>query len=230
MENKISYKKKVSLIAMGLVLSTATLGFAGSTFSEQKELILGMELEYQAQRITELTSLMDRGLNTEFEISGLDEPDKPNELFNRYDITIPSGITLLEMGRILSGTAFAGMEKAFLDAEEKYQINALFLIGLCANESAWGTSALAQNKKNLTGFQAYNQDPYNSAKHFDSWEDCVDQTAEHIRNNYLNTTSRYYSGVAITDINKRYAVNDDGTPNTKWTQTILGVISQLGGI
>ena len=39
------------------------------------------------------------------------------------------------------------MASAFLKAEKEYQVNALFLIGLAANESGWATSQLAIYKK-----------------------------------------------------------------------------------
>ncbi len=39
-----------------------------------------------------------------------------------------------------------GTGQAFIDAQNKYGANALLLLGLATNESAWGTSQIAQQK------------------------------------------------------------------------------------
>ncbi|WP_195986644.1 glucosaminidase domain-containing protein [Clostridium sp. D53t1_180928_C8] len=48
-----------------------------------------------------------------------------------------------------------GIGQALKDAEEKYGVNALLILGVAINESGWGTSAIAQQKNNLFGIKAY---------------------------------------------------------------------------
>lgn len=183
-------------------------------------------LEESKKQIEQLQEKLEQ----EFEkIKNHDEISSVKPYFNESNVTETSNLTTYQMKEMLTNTIFYNQSDAFIEAEKKYKINALFLIGLCANESGWGTSRLAQEKNNLTGFQAYNHDPYNSAKHFDSWEDCIMQTAEHIRNNYLEEDGPYYNGVAVKDLNKRYAINNDGTTNYVWSSTIINIAEKLKG-
>ncbi|MFR7391797.1 MAG: glucosaminidase domain-containing protein [Anaerostipes hadrus] len=53
---------------------------------------------------------------------------------------------------MLEGTALYADAKAYVKAEEKYHVNAVFLMGIAAHESAWGTSRRAREDNNLTGY------------------------------------------------------------------------------
>lgn len=183
-------------------------------------------LEESKKEIEQLQEKLEQEfekIKNHYEISSL----KPN--FNKDDVTEISNVSLEELNNKLKNTEFEGLAYMFIKAEQEFKVNALFLVGLTANESGWGTSRLAQGKNNLTGFQAYNHDPYNSAKHFDSWEDCIMQTAEYIRNNYLNIDGNYYNGLGVRDINIRYAINDDGSTNYTWSNTIINIANKLKG-
>ena len=46
-------------------------------------------------------------------------------------------------------SALVGEELTFIDAEEKYGVNAAIAFSTAVNESGWGTSYLAKNNKNL---------------------------------------------------------------------------------
>jgi beta-N-acetylglucosaminidase len=76
--------------------------------------------------------------------------------------------------------------KAFFDAEEKYNINGIFLASIAVHESNWGRSALATNKHNLFGFGAYDESPYESAVTFESYEKGIDAVASFLASKYLN--------------------------------------------
>ena len=54
-----------------------------------------------------------------------------------------------------SNSKLRGIGQALKDAEEKYGINALIILGVAINESGWGTSTIAQQKNNLFGIKAY---------------------------------------------------------------------------
>ena len=51
-----------------------------------------------------------------------------------------------------------GIGQALKDAEEKYGVNALLILGVAINESGWGTSNISQTKNNLFGIKAYDSD------------------------------------------------------------------------
>ena len=60
--------------------------------------------------------------------------------FNPYDITIPSNLNSEQFYILLGHTGLSDVAWVFTYAEEHYGVNALFLAGLTALESSWGTS------------------------------------------------------------------------------------------
>ena len=81
-------------------------------------------------------------------------------------------IKILTLEASLVGTGLEGLGQALVQAESETGINALVLAGICAHESAWGTSRLAKEKNNLAGLGAYDDRP-GSALRFDSRAECV---------------------------------------------------------
>ena len=69
--------------------------------------------------------------------------------FNSEDVTQPSNVSLYHMKKALKGTPLYKEAQSFVDAERQYGVNALFLAGIVANESAWGKSNRAQTQNNL---------------------------------------------------------------------------------
>lgn len=124
----------------------------------------------------------------------------------------------------LQGTALEGLGSAFKKAEEDHGVNALFLLGLAVHESDFGKSKIAQDKKNLFGFQAYDKSPYSSAKGFDSFEDSISTVAGYLSENYLNPEGKYFNGYSISAIGKKYATD----PN--WSNGIENRIKKIIGI
>lgn len=61
----------------------------------------------------------------------------------------------------------------FVDAQEKYGTNAAMMFAIGANESAFGTSALAKNKNNLFGLNAIDGSAYGSGSTYSSIEGCI---------------------------------------------------------
>ena len=88
-----------------------------------------------------------------------------------------------------------GIGQAFKDAEEKYGVNALLILGVAINESAWGTSNISQTKNNLFGIKAYDSD-VNQASTFEKPGDSVLEFAKnYISTGYANPNNwRYYGG------------------------------------
>lgn len=137
------------------------------------------------------------------------------------NLTLKSNASASEIDAKLAGTEMAGLGSAFVNAEEKYGVNAWFLAGLAAHESAYGTSRIAQSKQNLFGFGAYDNSPYSSAKAYASFEEGVDAVAKYLKANYLSEDGKYYNGTSIESVNKRYATDQN------WANAIMSHISQM---
>lgn len=56
----------------------------------------------------------------------------------------------------------------FISNQNSYGSNALLMVGVAANESAWGDSAIAKQKNNLFGHAAYDSDPSGSSNGYSS--------------------------------------------------------------
>ncbi|MBS7527569.1 glucosaminidase domain-containing protein [Fusibacter paucivorans] len=139
------------------------------------------------------------------------------------DLTKRSGASATMIDQALEGTNMAGLGQAFVDAEDKYGVNALFLVGLAAHESAYGSSRIAQSKQNLFGFQAYDASPFNSAKTFGTFEDGIDSVAEYLKTSYLTPGGKYYNGASIDAVNKRYATDQN------WANAIKKHVQNMTG-
>ena len=101
---------------------------------------------------------------------------------------------------MLKGTKLEGIEQALLNAEKEYNVNAIFLTSIVANESGWGTSKRAQTQNNLTGYAVYHD--LSRGTTFSSKDQCIYGTAKLLANNYLNPNGKYYNGTSIYDVNK----------------------------
>ena len=81
------------------------------------------------------------------------------------DLRKPTNYTAEELDKVYSlmnikGSRLAGKGAIFKEAEERYQINALYLIAHSAIESSWGRSQIAKDKNNFFGIAAYDTTPY----------------------------------------------------------------------
>ncbi|MBM7562859.1 glucosaminidase domain-containing protein [Fusibacter tunisiensis] len=137
------------------------------------------------------------------------------------NIGIPSGVTADLIDSKLKGTPIAGLGHAFVEAEKKHGVNSIFLASLAVHESAYGSSAIAQDKKNLFGFGAFDASPYAKAYTFDSFEQGIDHVAGYLAKNYLNETGRYYNGVSVESVGKKYATD----PN--WANAIEKIMKAM---
>ena len=148
-----------------------------------------------------------------------------NNLNVDLDLTEPSGLTLSDYKTILSGISqdknkiFEQSAEAFYNVEKKYKINGVFLAAIGIHESAWGTSRIANDKINLFGYMAYDNDPYNSAKTFETYEEAINTVGEALAKNYLYVRGTainegiiasgvYFNGTTAKSVNVRYATDE----------------------
>ncbi|MCI5535807.1 MAG: glucosaminidase domain-containing protein, partial [Clostridiales bacterium] len=89
-----------------------------------------------------------------------------------------------------------GLEEAFWQAEQNYDVNCLFVMAIASHESANGTMCFRPN--NMFGF---------GTSGFSSKAECIDVVSRALANNYLSTSGSLYSGKTISSVNKRYAAS-----------------------
>lgn len=126
--------------------------------------------------------------------------------------------------------------KYFYYAEQQYNVNGVFLASVAIHESNWGTSAMAQNKKNLFGYGAYDRDPSGNAYSFASYSEGIDLLARVFVKYYLNpkgttiyngetATGSHYNGNTLTSVNTKYATDKNWANSVyKWMQYLYNKI------
>jgi beta-N-acetylglucosaminidase len=125
------------------------------------------------------------------------------------DLTQPSNVTYEDLCAV-SQNGLVGLEQYFINAEQQYGVNCVFLMSIAALESGWGTSLFRQN--NLFGFGQYD---------FTSKEECIYTVAEALSTNYLADDGIYYSGKTINAVWTRYATS------TTWGYKIQNIMFKL---
>lgn len=121
--------------------------------------------------------------------------------------TVTASFLRRKAGELRSGTPLAGLAETYLEAQEMWGINALFLMAHSALESNWGASALARDKNNIYGFKAYDRDPYYYGSTFACKEDCIHYVSGYIRAAYLNGDGVYFKGPNLAGMNRHYATD-----------------------
>ena len=143
----------------------------------------------------------------------------------------PSNYSAAELNKIysmmnLQDSPLAGKGATFKEAEERYGVNALYLMAHSALESAWGRSQIARDKNNFFGIAAYDTSPYLSAKSFDNVDKGILGAAKWIRENYIDY-GRDHLGNKATGMNVRYA--SDPYWGEKIASIMMTINSKLGG-
>jgi beta-N-acetylglucosaminidase len=94
-------------------------------------------------------------------------------------------------------SVLTGKGNAFIDAGNKYGVNALYLAAHAIHESGYGTSNISFGKNNLFGFGAYDATPYIGAFRFSSIEQNIDYIAREMKATYLNPGNWKYKGAHL---------------------------------
>jgi len=121
------------------------------------------------------------------------------------DLTQPSGETAAGLDAFLRGTALHDLGAPLLAAEQKYHVSARYLLAHAIEESAFGTSQIAQDKHNLYGYGADDAHPYEDANTFSSFAACIDFVAGKVAADYLTAGGQYYHGPTLRGMNVNYA-------------------------
>lgn len=140
--------------------------------------------------------------------------------FNPSNVTEKSNLTYTQISKMLEGTNLQPLARHYLELEQTYGINALFVMSLTAEESGWGTSNVALNNNNISG-QRINE----VYRTFPSWKDCLTETFRLISEDYVNPEGKYYVGSSdIYDINSVYCPD---TEKDSWANNIQAIAQNL---
>lgn len=183
-----------------------------------------VELESKEEEIESLKSYLeslDKELNSYKK--ALEDITKDIS-YDPYDLTVISNVTKAQLEYALKGTSLSGLEGAFIASEKEYGVNAMFLVGLVANESGWGESERAQTQNNLTGYAVYHN--YSRGATFNSKEESILETARLLSEDYLNPNGEHYNGYSLWQVNIKYS-QKDGQPNEDWSSVINSITNDL---
>lgn len=122
--------------------------------------------------------------------------------------------------------AFVGHGDVFLEAAKKSGLDPRYILAHAAVESGWGTSKIAREKGNYFGITAYNNNPYGSATKFNSGLNGIIDGANWIKSHFYDRGQKSLYDMIYADPNHRYAVMDDGSPNTAWISQIASIMSK----
>lgn len=235
---KISRDIKVFLT--GTVLATITIG--GLVVAPLNKSIkeLNLKNEYNIQVNNDLmnknTKLIKKNskkskdlIKKDEKIKQLQEKLKEFEFkpvkFNPNDVTQLTSIKEKQLEILFKSNStyenLIGLERAFVDAESKYGVNAIFLLSLISEESDYARSNRAINNNNLSGYAVYSN--ISEGKSFSSKYESVLTTAKLLREDYLNTDGEYFKGVDIYSINDSYCKTPKDTYS--WSKNIISIAS-----
>jgi putative cell wall-binding protein len=148
----------------------------------------------------------------------------PYLLFN-LNIPAPEEVTAKKLKKLIkeqnSSTPLKDISGAFIEAQNTWGVNAIYLVAHAALESGWGKSAIAQDKNNLFGFRAYDDNPYQHAAEFECMEDCILYVSGYIKKQYLVDGGKYFHGSDLAGMNVRYA------SDPMWAVKIARIIERL---
>lgn len=162
------------------------------------------------------------------------------------DVTKKSNLTSTQLVGILN--AYGGNAKNFvpyaqglITAENKYNVNVFFLIGLEAFESGWITSSISQSCNNLGGVCESSSRPSNGCggnyncnfAKFSSVNEFIDYHGDFLKSSYLTPGATYYEGTSISQVYTKHYCPEcyDGASGIKTIADGLfsKVSSVLGG-
>lgn len=121
-----------------------------------------------------------------------------------------------------SNSMLAGKGATFKAAEQKYGVNALYLVAHSALESAWGKSNIAKAKNNFFGIAAYDSSPYTSATRFDNVDAGILGAARWINEKYLSNSSYPARGAYLG--NKANGMNVNYATAPYWGESIASIM------
>ena len=152
---------------------------------------------------------------------------KLNHPFQFSNLKSKTNYTAADLNRLYSlmganDSRLAGKGATFKAAEERYGVNALYLVAHSALESAWGRSKIARDKNNFFGISAYDNNPYNAATKFDNVDSGILGAARWINEKYLSKSTYPARGAYLG--NKAGGMNVNYATAPYWGESIASIM------
>lgn len=141
--------------------------------------------------------------------------------FNPYNVSELSNLSKEQISTMLEGTALHTLVNAYYWYEQQYQVNAVFLMALTAEESGWGRSSLAISNNNLSG----HKNSSGGWAYYNNWGECLEESFRLISEEYVSPAGQFYTGASMYNINLTYCP-DPENPNS-WADNISNIGYQL---
>ena len=151
----------------------------------------------------------------------LDHPFQFSNLKSRTNYTA-ADINRLYSLMGANDSKLAGKGATFKAAEQRYGVNALYLVAHSALESAWGRSKIAKDKNNFFGISAYDDSPYTSATKFDDVDSGILGAARWINSRYLHNSGYPANGAYLG--NKAGGMNVNYATAPYWGESIASIM------
>ena len=151
----------------------------------------------------------------------LDHPFQFSNLKSRTNYTA-ADINRLYSLMGANDSKLAGKGATFKAAEQRYGVNALYLVAHSALESAWGRSKIAKDKNNFFGISAYDDTPYTSATKFDDVDSGIMGAARWINSKYLHNSGYPANGAHLG--NKASGMNVNYATAPYWGESIASIM------
>lgn len=126
--------------------------------------------------------------------------------FNIADNLFPG--TAEDLDACLAKTKLKGMGKDFIEIQNEFGINALFLMSIAKVESGYGNAPMKNKPYNIVG--AVGQNPK-------SYKECIYKLARNLRKNYVNSNLKNPK-----DISTKYC-----NGNNQWPKDVVDEMSKL---
>ncbi|CEG29095.1 SH3 domain-containing protein [Bacillus sp. B-jedd] len=160
------------------------------------------------------------------------------------DLRKPSKVTATQINNYIAAnlnnrtSVLAGKGQVFINAGQKYGVNALYLAAHAIHESGFGTSNISLGKYNLFGYGSYDATPFVASYRFAQVDSGIEYIAQRIKSTYLNPSYGYYKGAYLgfstktVDKNTRVDANSEGmnfyyASDPKWGQKIAAHMQKI---
>ncbi|MGL5715992.1 MAG: N-acetylglucosaminidase, partial [Paraclostridium sp.] len=155
------------------------------------------------------------------------------EDIKNLDLRTKSNVTADDINQIIASNAKAGSKmigtgEAFIQASNETGVDALYLMAHAAQETGWGNSNIVRDKNNFFGIGAFNSSPYASSYGFTDTTTGIIEGSKWISDKYINSDkyNQHTLEKMVGVEGHRYAVYDDGTPNSGWVDGISSIIAK----
>jgi beta-N-acetylglucosaminidase len=141
------------------------------------------------------------------------------------DLRKPSNITASDIVNFFNArrpdSQLKNYAQSFIDAQNRYGVNAQYLVAHAIWETGWGGSNLINYKNNLYGYSAYDPCAFTCGLYFPTVADSIYFVANIVRQDYLTESGKWYNGSNLTGMNVKYATD----PN--WANGISNLMRSI---